>query len=419
MAIKRVQKFITQKTPSLSAAGLRDETLSKQLGYWKKQLEGVSELLQLPTDYPRPKELSYQGGIYHHTISGDLLKKIKSLGEERECTLFMTLLAVFKVLLHRYTGEEDLVVGSPIANRHYPGVENIIGFFVNTLALRTNCSDNPTFETFLSRVRGVTLEGYEHQDVPFEQLVDVLKINRSLSHHPIFQIMFDFENVAEQPQLDLDKLEGSYTELLSPVAKFDLTMTVRERSHGLACEFEYSTDLFEEATIVRFGKHFEKLIEGIVEVPSAKIGDLPLLTEEERHQILVEWNDTTVPYPDDKCIHELFEEQVLKNPEGIAVSYEDDSLTYSELNERANQLAHYLRGLGVSPECLVALSLERSIDLMVSLLGILKAGGAYVPLDPTYPVERLQFMLEDTKAATLVTHSTVLLRQGSVSSTTR
>ena len=316
----------------------------------------------------------------------------------------MTLLAAFQILLSRSTGQKDIVVGSPIANRHYKEIEDMIGFFVNTLALRTTFDDHQTFVDVLSNVKETTLQAYQYQDIPFEQLVDHLNVSRALNRNPVFQVMFTFQNAQQGESLRLNNLtiipwQGSY-----PVAKFDLSFNVYETKDGLGISIDYATDLFEPETIERFGGHFKVLLQAILENPDQPLHTYPLLTPQEKHQLLIEWNDTQASY-EEKRIHELFEEQVAKNPHNIALVYEDQSLTYQHLNDKANQLAHHLQSLGVGPDVLVAIAVERSLEMVVGLLSILKAGGAYVPLDPDYPEERLQFMLEDTRASVLMTQS--------------
>ncbi len=296
----------------------------------------------------------------------------------------MLLLAAFQVLLARYSGQDDIAVGSPIAGRGRREFEGLIGFFVNTLVLRTDLSGNPRFRDLLARVRESALEAYAHQDVPFEKLVEELKPQRDLSRSPLIQVMFALQN-APGGELALPGLEVTAQALDTATAKFDLTLSLTERPEGLRGVLEYATDLFDAATIERMAGHFTTLLEGIVAQPETPIGELPLLTPAERHQLLVQWNDTAVDYPRDQCIHQLFEEQVARTPDAVAVVFEDRQLTYAELNARANQLAHYLRTLGVGPDVLVGLCLERSLELVVGLLGILKAGGAYLPLDPSYP----------------------------------
>ncbi|MBL8675936.1 MAG: amino acid adenylation domain-containing protein, partial [Alphaproteobacteria bacterium] len=384
---------------------LQGEVLEQQLSYWKHQLAGIPDLLDLPTDKPRPKELTYKGAIYHTTLSKQLKDNLNKLSQDYEVSLFMTLLAAFQVLLYRYTGQKDIVVGSPIANRHYKEIEGLIGFFVNTLALRTTFEGNETFLDVLNRVKETTLQAYQHQDVPFEQLVDHLNVTRELNRNPVFQVMFTLDNVTQGRSLGLKQIQTEPFYNSYPVAKFDLFLNVDEGKEGLEIGINYAMDLFEAQTIERMGDHFKELIEGIIKNPTQDIQTLPLLTQTEKHQLLIEWNDTRADYPEDKTIHQLFEEQVERTPDNIAIVYEDQELTYQQLNEKANQLAHYLRTLGVGPDTLVAIAIERSLEMIIGLLGILKAGGAYVPLDPSYPQERLQFMLQDTNSPVFITQS--------------
>ena len=354
-----------------------------------------------------PKEDSYKRTSYYYLLPTEMKVKLTELSQDHQSSVFMTLLAAFQVLLYRYTGQKDIVVGSPIANRNHKEIENLIGFFVNTLALRTTLQGKESFLEVLNQVKETTLQAYQHQDVPFEQLVDHLNIPRALNRNPLFQIMFSFRNASEDQALNLDGLETKTFASLYPISKFDLSVEVYEDQGTLGLEIDYTTDLFEEATIHRMARHFEELVKSILKDIHQPIHALSLLTSQEQEQILVEWNDTKVDYPKDKILHELFEEQVKKTPHNIALVYEDEELTYQELNERANQLAYYLRDHGVGPDTLVAIALERSLEMMIGLLGILKAGGAYVPLDPTYPQERLRFMLEDTQAPVVLTTSII------------
>ncbi|NLS92893.1 MAG: amino acid adenylation domain-containing protein [Planctomycetaceae bacterium] len=381
---------------------LQGEALESELAYWRNQLEGAPSVLELPADHTRPAQPTYSGKTVSRTFPLSLLGALKKLGDEEGTTLFMTLLAVFETLLHRYTGGDDLVVGSVVANRNRPEIEGLLGFFVNTIVLRTDLSENPSFRELLRRVREVTLEAYAHQDLPFERLVEELRPDRNLSQSPLFQVMFVHQNTPQE-SLELPGLAVAPLEVDYGASKFDLTMFTYEQAGGLKVSIEYSTDLFEHETIKRMCGHFQTLLEGIVANPDESIGRLPLLTETERHQLLVEWNDTKTDYPRDKCIHQLFEEQVERTPDAVAVVFEGEQLTYCELNRRANQLAHHLRELGVERETLVAICVERSLEMIVGLLGILKAGGAYVPLDPDYPQQRLAFMLDDTEAPVLLT----------------
>jgi surfactin family lipopeptide synthetase A len=388
---------------------LRGEVLERQLSYWKRQLGGV-QLLELPTDRPRSAVQSLRGTTQSFMLPKDLSEALNALSRKEGVTLFMTLLAAFQILLHRYTGQEDIAVGSPIANRTRSEIEGLIGFFVNTLVLRTDLSGSPSFRELLSRVRRAALDAYSHQDLPFEKLVEELNPERDPSRSPLFQVMFALQNAPMNLPI-LAGLNVSPVELGAETAKFDLTLSLKEAAGSLTATLEYNTDLFEHATISRMLGHFQTLLEGLVTNPDQRLSELPILTETERHQLLIEWNDTKRDYPKDKCIHELFEEQAERTPDAVAVIVpsaasghgEDEQLTYRELNRRANQLAHYLQRLGVGPEILVGLCVERSPEMVVGMLGILKAGGAYVPFDATYPKERLAFMLEDAQVSVLLT----------------
>ncbi|ODG99848.1 non-ribosomal peptide synthetase [Nostoc sp. KVJ20] len=386
---------------------LSDEILSSQINYWKTQLAGANTVLELPTDRPRPPVQTYQGTVQSLMLPQTLSASLKKLSHQQGVTLFMTLLAAFGTTLHRYTGQEDILIGSPIAGRNQVETEGLIGFFVNTLAIRTNLSGNPSFRQLLSQVREVTLGAYAHQDLPFEKLVEELQPERNLSHSPLFQVMFAFHNTPrelwELPELNITPLE-----IHNGGAKFDLTLDLEETSEGIKGGIEYNTDLFDATTIARMLGHFQTLLEGIVANPEQHISDLPLLTAAEQHQLLGEWNNTEADYDLSQCLHQLFEAQVEKTPDAIAVKFADKHLTYNELNCRANQLANYLQTCGVQPDVLVAICVERSLEMVVGLLGILKAGGAYVPLDPEYPQERLAYMLEDCQAPVLLTQSNLV-----------
>ncbi len=380
---------------------LQEQTQIQQLRYWQQQLADIT-VLQLPTDYPRPAVQSFAGATQILKLPQNLKQALIKLSQQHEVTLFMTMLAAFKVLLHRYTGQTDIVVGSPIANRNRSEIEGLIGFFVNSLVLRTNLEGNPSFSDLLTRVREVALGAYAHQDLPFEKLVEELQPERNLSQNQLFQVVFAVQN-APMEELQLKDLQLSRLEFEYKTTRFDLEWHIWEHSQGLEVMVAYATDLFAPETVERMVGHFQTLLEGIVTNPIGQISQLPLLTEPERQQLLLEWNDTTVDYPIDKCIHQLFEEQAQRTPDAVAVVYENQQLTYDELNCRANQLAHYLRSLGVGPEVLVGICVQRSLEMVVGLLGILKAGGAYVPLDPEYPTSRLSFMLEDATVGVLLT----------------
>ncbi|MEH1817514.1 MAG: amino acid adenylation domain-containing protein [Nostoc sp.] len=386
---------------------LTEAIQKQQLNYWKQQLADAPPLLELPTDKPRPAVQTFCGATQEFQIDQNLSKQIKTFSQQSGATLFHTLLAAFVVLMFRYSGQDDICIGSPIANRNRRELEPLIGFFVNTLVLRNQIKGNPSFSEFLSQVRQVATSAYTHQDVPFEQVVEALQPERSLSYNPLFQVVFVLENFL------LDTLELTDVTLTPQfvergTSQFDLTLAIWETKAGLIGSWEYNSDLFEPDTIARMTSHFQTLLAAIIANPNQAIGELPLLTQTERHQLLVEWNDTYTPYPQSKCVHELFEQQVEKTPNAIAVVYENESLTYQQLSDRANQLAQYLRSLGVKPEVLVGICVERSPLLIVGLLGILKAGGAYLPLDPAYPQERLAFMLEDAHVSVLLTQETLV-----------
>ena len=382
---------------------LRGEVLETQLAYWKEQLLGAPALLELPTEHSRPAVQSFQGAHRSLLLPKQLGEALKALSRHEGVTLFMTLLAAFKILLHRYTSQDDLVVGTPIANRNHTEIEGLIGFFANTLALRTDLSGNPSFRQLLRRVREVCLAAYSHQDLPFEKLVEELHPQRDLSRSPIFQVMFVINNALVET-VELTGLTVSPIKGDSEAAHFDLTLQIGETEQGLMeAVLVYNTDLFEAGTIARMLGHFQTLLEAVIADPDRRLADLPLLTRAERHQLLVEWNNTRTDHPQDLCVHQLFEAQVERTPDAIAVVFQDQHLTYSELNRRANQLAHHLRALGVGPDVPVGVCLEQSLEIVIALVGVLKAGGVYVPLDPAYPNERLAFMLEDTEAAVLLT----------------
>ena len=380
---------------------LQGKVLEEQLSYWKQNLSGAPKILELPADRPRPSIQTFQGASQRMELLPRLTQDVKLLCHREKVTLFMTLLAVFQLLLSRYTGRDDIVVGSPIAGRNRREAEDLIGFFVNTLALRTDLSGDPTFLELLGRVREMALGAYAHQDVPFEKLVDELQAERDLSHHSLVQVMFVLQN-APQEKLIFPGVDASPMKIRSSQAKFDLTLSVTETASGLTVGLEYNTDLYEAASMERMLAHFRVLLEGVIAHPEHRLSELPLLTREEWSQ-LRQWNDTRREYPGDRCVQELFEEQVRRTPQSVALVFGDEQLKYYELNRRANQLAHYLRTMGVGPEVLVGIYLERSVQQIVALLAILKAGGAYLPLDFTYPKQRLTFMLKDAGAAVLLT----------------
>ena len=378
---------------------LAGEILERQLDYWKQQLRGDLPVLQLPYDRPRPAVQTFRGARQCLTLSKDLTEALKTLSQQEGVTLFMTLLAAFKTLLYRYTEQEDMVVGTVSAGRNRPEIEGLIGFFLNTLVLRTDMSDSPNFRQLLGRVREITLGAYAYEDLPFEKLIQTLQPDRNLSHNPLFQVSF----VLEPPMPSLNcGWTMSQLDIQTDTAKLDLTLELDERPEGIIGRFEYNTDLFEASTISRMIGHFQVLLEGIVADPDKRLWELPLLTVAEQQQ-LTALNHTKADYPLEACIHHLFDAQVEHTPDAVAVVLENEQLTYRELNSRANQLAHHLQKLGVEPEMLVGICVERSLQMIVGLLGILKAGGAYLPLDPSYPQERLAFMLEDAQVSVLLT----------------
>ncbi|MEA5622687.1 amino acid adenylation domain-containing protein [Nostoc sp. UHCC 0251] len=390
---------------------LEGEVLSTQLAYWKQKLSGKLPLLQLPTDRPRSPQPTFQGAKRSLTLSKTLSQALKNLSQQSGATLFMTLLAAFKTLLYRYTGQTDLLVGTATAGRNLPEVEQLIGCFVNTLVLRTDLSSNPTFLQLLEQVREVSLAAFNYQDLPFEKLVEELQPERHLSYSPLFQVGFAFYN-APRTELKLPGLTLSSQPIDNGTAKLDLTLSFKETEEGLTGCLEYKTELFDATTINRMLAHFQTLLTGIVANPKQPLDELPLLTTAERQQLLWEWNHTQTDYLSDVCIHQLFEAQVERSHLAIALIFNDSTLTYQELNTQANQLAHYLRSLGIKPEMPVGVCMERSLLTIVSILGILKAGGVYLPLDPKYPKERLAFTIEDAKLSVLLTQQSLDIEAG-------
>ena len=380
---------------------LRGEALRGQLDYWRAKLDGLS-ILELPTDRPQAADPSRRAGSRWLTLPGPLVLNLRRLGRGEGATPFMTLLAGFQALLHRYTGQEDIAVGTPIAGRARPEFAAMIGLFVNTLVLRTDLAGGPDFRELLGRVRRTAMEAYAHQDVPFEQLVAAVQPGRDAGQSPLFRVMFVYQ---EDPlrELRMPGLSIVPLEIDSVAAKFDLTLFASETDQGLRLKLEYDADLFDAATIDRMLGHYRILLEGALADPSRPVAALPMLAESERRQVLREWNATRAEYPREVPAHRLFEAQVARTPEAVALAFNDRTLSYRELDARANRLAHHLRGLGVGPETRVGLCFERSPEMVIGLLAVLKAGGAYVPLDPAYPAERLAYMLADSGAEVLLT----------------
>jgi amino acid adenylation domain-containing protein len=374
---------------------LNGEALDRQLGYWRERLADAPALLELPTDHPRPAVQTFRGANERIELPAEVLERLRALARQEGATLYMVALAAFQALLSRYSGSDDVVVGSPIAGRGRSEVEGLIGFFVNTLVLRTDVSGDPSFRALLGRVREVTLGAYEHQEVPFEKLVAELQPERSLSHAPLFQVSFTLRDTQDSAsvlaELSTERVDAGFAS-----AKFDLSLTVAATQGGLRCGLSYATDLFERGTVERMLGHLARVLEHVAADADVRLSQLELLGAAERALVLETWNRTEAEYPADRCIHELFEAQAARTPGTVAVRFEEASLTYAELNARANQLAHHLRGHGVGPEVRVGICLERSLEMVVSLLAVLKAGGAYVPLDPGLPAERLAYMLDDS-----------------------
>ncbi|MEM8603339.1 MAG: condensation domain-containing protein, partial [Cyanobacteria bacterium P01_H01_bin.121] len=382
---------------------LQGERLAAQLTYWQQHLQDVPPVLALPTVYPRPVTQSFRGARQSFQLSAPLTQALRHLGQQEKATLFMTLLAVFKTLLYRYSGQADILVGSPIANRNRPELETVIGLFANTLVLRTHVSGHLSFRQLLRQVRTIALDAYAHQDLPFEQLVDSLKLERTLNHNPLFQVMFILQN-ATAKQLELPELTLSNLEITNHIARFDLTLLINDTGSELVGAWEYSTDLFDAPFMKRMAEHFQILLEAIVTAPDQPITDLPLLTPTEQ-QRLISWNQTQTEFQSPPCLHHLFETQATLIPDAIALVYENQQLTYAYLNQQAHRLAQQLQALGVGPDTPVGVCLERTPQLLITLLGILKAGGAYLPLDPSYPTDRLNFMLADSQAPLLLTQT--------------
>lgn len=392
---------------------LQGEVLETQLNYWSCQLAGLAVNLDLPTDYPRPPVLTSKGSIHTFSLDSPLKESLLGLSHRQGVTLFMTLLAGFQIWLHRWSGQEDIVVGSPVANRTRAELEPLIGFFVNTLVIRTHIDGNLSFQEILAQVRNVTLGAYAHQDLPFEQLVAALRPERDLSRSPLFQVMFVFQNLPTA-LVNVLGLTFEPIEIVNETTQFDLTAVITETPQSLKVTFQYCSALFDSETIQRWAERFGLLLEALVAQPELPVSQPSLLTSAESDRLLVQWNQTNVPYPQNRCLSNLFEEQVERTPDAVALVDEGVSslsphhLTYAGLNQRAGQLAQYLQTLGVKPEQVVAVCLERSLNTVISFLGALKSGGVYLPLDPAYPAARLAFMLEDSQAKVLLTQSRLL-----------
>lgn len=382
---------------------LNDQELERQLDFWKKQLEDAPPVSEIPADRPRPTEQCFRGHLVHFDIDSELSRKLNHLSRQSDASLFMTLLSAFALLLFRYSAQEDILIGTPVANRNHKEIEPLIGFFINTLVLRMNLSDDPGFSELLKSVRQTALDAYNHQDMPFEHLVEALQPERNLSHTPLFQIMFVLQNAPlgkmELPGLSVRTIE---TETVSSL--FDLSLSLTETESGIRGSLHYKTDLFDEIRMIRMGGHFQNLLEQIVLFPDRRISEFSFLSESEQHQLLIEFNDTAAGFPEDKTIAGLFEEQAEKTPDNTAVIFEDIRLSYRQLNEQANRIAHFLKDeFAIQPDDRIGVVLDRSEWITIAILGIMKAGGAYVPVDPSYPRDRIAYMLEDSECRLILT----------------
>ncbi len=380
---------------------LSEDLLKKKTAHWKEKLGGELPVLDFPADYRRPARQAYRGACHLIRIPRNITSALKEVGQRDGCTLYLTLLSAFSVLLHRYTGQKDLIIGSPIDQRDTRQADKLIGYFVNTLPLRLQVSEDDTFREVMQRTKTAVMDTIGHHEVPFEKIVEALQLPRDSDKNPLFQVVFQF-----LPALPVPELKGVATETIpihTETAKFDLTFTFIETNAGLCGEIEYNTDLFKAETIKRFSSHYERFLTKVVSAADEKTRRIPLLSEVEERQLLITWNETETKYPRHASVHELFEEQVARTPENVALKFQGKTLSYRDLNARANQLAHYLRAVGVGPDVPVAIAVDRSFEMVFGLLGILKAGGAYVPLDPGYPLERLDYIIKDTATSVLVT----------------
>ncbi|MBL6449339.1 amino acid adenylation domain-containing protein [Fulvivirga sp. 29W222] len=381
---------------------LEGKELNKQIQYWKDKLTGVPAL-QMPTDYPRPNIQGVDGGMYQHTLDKSLADKLYALSKHEETTLYMTMVAAFKVLLHRYTAQQDICIGSPIANRTQTELETMVGFFVNTLALRTTVKGDMTFKDYLQQVKKTTLEAYQYQDAPFERVVEAIGVDRNMSHSPIFQILFVMQNTPPIDNIKLGDVNLKNRDFDTALSRFDIDINVTERNDEMIINWGYCKDLFKNETIVKLAEHYVNLLQAVVDNSQESIEKLKLLSSEEEHKLLEGFNDTAKTYSESRSIIRIFEEQVTLSPDETAITFYNDSLTYAELNQIANKLARHLVQAGVQPNSIVPVCMGRSIDLITSILAILKAGAAYLPLDPEYPNERLHFMVSDSGAGIVLT----------------
>ncbi|MBX3611476.1 MAG: amino acid adenylation domain-containing protein [Hydrogenophaga sp.] len=380
--------------------------LQSHADFWKSELEGLPTLLQLPTDRPRPPVQTSRGDRCLLLLPPALSQRLKAFARAEGATLYMVLMTAFQTLLHRYSGETDFAIGTAIANRNRSEVEQVIGFFANNLVMRADLHGSPSVRGLMARVRERALKAYQHQAMPFDMLVEQLGVKRELDHPPLFQVLFVLQHLS----ISTIELHGLRTEAINPhvrSSRFDLAVDVFDAPAGLHCYFEFNTDLFDRATIERMMAHYERLLQALMDTPDARIGDLPLLTPAEESQLLVGWNATDVAYPREQTLHGLFEAQVARTPEATALCFGEGTLSYAELNARANRLAHHLRAQGAGPGALVGVWIERGPDMVVALLGVLKAGAAYVPLDPAFPRDRLDYMMEDAELRLVVSQASL------------
>jgi len=380
-----------------------EDLLQSSINYWKKQLSGELPVLELPTDQQRGARQTFSGGTHRFVLSAKVTEALEKLSQQEDVTLFMTLLTAFYILLHRYTGQDDLLVGTPVANRSLPEIENLIGVFINTIVLRTSLAGDPSFRELIRRVRETSSQAYAHQDLPFEKLVEELKPKRDLSRTPIFQVVFNLQN-SPMPKLETPGLRIVPLEIDRGVSQFELTLMMTKSERQYRCTVEYNRDLFTPGTVNRMFRSFQLVLEHAIINPDCTVSGLRIVPEEELHHIIHGANQTQITFPREKCLHQVFEEQVQQTPNAIAVIHNGTSITYHELNNRANLLAGHLQLLGIKPEIRVGIFMEKSLSIVEALLGVLKAGGTYVPIDTSFPAERVKFILEDANVPVLITN---------------
>ncbi len=386
---------------------MEEEGISKQLEYWKGKLSGKLPVMELPADRQRPPVQSFKGAKFRFNVPEEMVKELQTLAQQKKVTMYMLLLAAFDLLLYRYTNQEDIIVGSPVANRTRSEMENVIGYFTNNLVLRTNISEGYNFDEFLKQVKQVTLEAYRNQEVPFEKLVEVLKVERDMSRNPLFQVLFSLQNMP-LPQVKFGETSISPIDIDSKIARFDLALDIREVAGEMVADFEYNTDLFNEDTIARMAGHYNKLLQEITADSEKSVQSYDFLTQHEKEAFMKSWEETALDLGGTSCWVELFEEMAEKFPSSVAVAATDGSITYEELNKRANRLAHYLKSSGMGPEKIVGVFMNRTIDMMTALIGIHKASAAYLPMDPLFPKDRLAYMLEDADVDLILTQEPLI-----------